>query len=55
MINKRPPQPVKKLRSDAPDELVKVIERLLQKAPADRYQTAAEVVCDLNQLPREPA
>jgi hypothetical protein len=55
MINKRPPQPVKKLRSDAPDELVKVIERLLQKAPADRYQTAAEVVCDLSQLPREPA
>ena len=46
-ISKRGPSSVKKHRKDAPDALIKIIERMLKKNPADRYQTAAEVAKDL--------
>ena len=49
-ITRRAPTAVKKLRKDAPDALVAVIERMLKKAPAERYQSAAEVAKDLRQI-----
>ena len=38
----RQPTPLKELAPDAPDGLVAAVERLMQKAPADRYASAAE-------------
>jgi eukaryotic-like serine/threonine-protein kinase len=49
-ITRRAPTAIKKLRKDAPDSLVAVIERMLKKAPAERYQSAAEVAADLHKL-----
>src|SRR6266705_4922901 len=37
------PVPIRQLRSDVPPALAAVIERLLAKDPAERFQTAAEV------------
>jgi hypothetical protein len=39
----RPPQPLTDFREDVPAELVRVIERMMAKDPAQRYQTPAEV------------
>ena len=49
-ITRRTPSAIKKLRKDAPDALVAVIERMLKKAPAERYQSAAEVAGDLRKV-----
>jgi len=38
-----PPPEIRKFRTDIPVGLAAVIEKLLRKDPADRYQTAAEV------------
>lgn len=46
-INKRVASPIKKHRKDAPDALTNIIERMLKKVPADRYQSAADVARDL--------
>lgn len=46
-IKKRAPSPIKKHRKDAPDALVAVIEHMLRKDPAERYQLAAEIARDL--------
>ena len=37
------PRPVRELRPDVPPALAELIERLLAKDPADRFQSAAEV------------
>ena len=39
--HKQPP-PIKSLTADAPDGLAAVVERLMTKAPAERYATAAD-------------
>ncbi|HKP11523.1 MAG TPA: serine/threonine-protein kinase, partial [Blastocatellia bacterium] len=49
-INRRTPAAIRKLRKDAPDALVAVVERMLRKAPAERYQSAAEVAADLRKV-----
>src|SRR5215471_2353155 len=41
------PQPILRYREDAPAELIAIIERLLKKAPGDRYAAAADVARDL--------
>src|SRR5262249_55967720 len=41
------PQSLAELRPDIPSELVSVIERLMQKAPADRFASTAEVLAAL--------
>jgi serine/threonine-protein kinase len=46
-INKRAPSSIKKHRKDAPDTLVTIIERMLKKSPAERYQSATDVAEDL--------
>jgi serine/threonine protein kinase len=38
------PQPILELNPDVPAELVAVVERLMQKAPAERYASTAEVI-----------
>jgi serine/threonine protein kinase len=38
------PRPIREVRGDVPDDLVAIINRLLQKNPADRFQDAASVV-----------
>jgi hypothetical protein len=40
----RQPQPITSLRGDVPAALVEVLARMTAKAPAQRYQTPAEVV-----------
>ena len=37
------PRPIREINPDIPDWLCKIIQRLMAKHPADRYQTAAEV------------
>ncbi|MBA4182304.1 MAG: hypothetical protein C0506_17110, partial [Anaerolinea sp.] len=38
------PEPLRALRPDIPDELAAVVERMMAKNPADRYQLPAEVM-----------
>jgi serine/threonine protein kinase len=49
-ISRRAHSPVKRLRGDAPDALISVIDRLLKKSPAERYQSAAAVAQDLKAI-----
>jgi hypothetical protein len=39
----QPPPPIRRERPDVPEELAVVLERLLAKSPAKRFQTATEV------------
>ena len=43
----RPPKPIQEYRPDVPDEMWAVIQKMLAKAPEDRYQTPIEVVMAL--------
>ncbi len=45
-----PPTPLRTLRPDAPQLASQIIDRCLQKDPADRYQSAAEIVRDASAL-----
>jgi len=49
-IKKRAPSPIKKHRKDTPEALTAIIEHLLRKSPAERYQTCSEVADDLRAL-----
>jgi serine/threonine-protein kinase len=44
------PTPVKELAPETPDDLVAVVERLMQKQPAARYPSCAEVIDALRPL-----
>ncbi len=46
----RRPQPIGELRTDVPVAVVRVLDKMLAKSPADRYQTPAELVTALEQL-----
>jgi tetratricopeptide (TPR) repeat protein len=46
----REPTPLGQIATDVPAELERIVERLLQKAPEARYQTAQQVLADLQQL-----
>ena len=39
----RRPKPVRELRPDVPEDIVAVLEKMMQKSPAERYQTPQEV------------
>jgi tetratricopeptide (TPR) repeat protein len=41
------PAPVEELRKDADPNLAYIIQKAMAKSPADRYQTAAEILADL--------
>ncbi len=51
----RVPRPITELRSDLPPDLVTVLNRMLAKAPAQRYQTPAEVLKALAGFIKPPA
>jgi serine/threonine protein kinase len=39
----QPPQPLREARTNAPEELLRIIDRMLANDPGQRYQSAAEV------------
>lgn len=45
---------VKAWRDDAPDHLVAIVDKLLQKQPENRYQSAAELIADLQSATAPP-
>jgi serine/threonine protein kinase len=45
------PEPITDLRTDVPIELEQIINKALQKAKEDRYQSVDEMLLDLQQLP----
>lgn len=47
------PTPIHELNQDIPDQLEEIISRAMAPVLADRYQTAAELADDLEQLSRE--
>jgi serine/threonine protein kinase/WD40 repeat protein len=52
-----PPVPLERRRPDTPAEVAAVVRKLMAKEPADRYQTAADVVAALTpwaEAPTEP-
>ncbi len=51
----RPAPPLPDLAPDAPAALRNVVEKALEKDPAERYQTARELVVDLRRLARPTA
>ena len=44
------PQPLGEIRPDLPALLCAIIQKMMAKKPEDRYQTAREIVRDINQL-----
>ena len=46
-ITQEEPPPLRELRQDAPDKLALVVDRLMRKAPEERYQGADEVLAEL--------
>jgi len=44
----RAPRPLKSLRAEVPDEVVAIVEKMMAKDPAQRYQTPAEVMAALS-------
>lgn len=44
------PQPLAEIRPDLPAELFAIIQKMMAKKPEDRYQTAGEIVRDVNRL-----
>ncbi len=49
-IAQQTPEPLARYKTDVPDELQRIVSKLLQKDPALRYQTAADVISDLTGL-----
>lgn len=49
----RQPKPIKELAPEAPDELVAVVERLMQKSPQARYGSMAEAIVELRPFAAE--
>ncbi len=50
----RPAPPLAESSLDLPADLRNIVEKALEKDPADRYQTARELVVDLRRLTRAP-
>jgi serine/threonine protein kinase len=48
------PRPIRELRPDVPEGLAAVLERMMAREPAERYQTPAEVAADLAPWTRTP-
>src|SRR5262249_38202639 len=51
----RLPAPLPRIRSDVPTDLVRVVDRMMAKDPAQRYQTPAEVAEALARFSRPPS
>ncbi len=48
------PEPLEKVRPDVPRSVAAIVRRLMAKKPADRHQTPAELVRNLDALDTEP-
>ncbi|UCF78996.1 MAG: protein kinase [Candidatus Eiseniibacteriota bacterium] len=46
------PEPVTSLRTGVPMDLERIVDKCLEKNPAERYQTAADITADLRRLER---
>ncbi|WP_321527633.1 serine/threonine-protein kinase [Sedimenticola selenatireducens] len=46
-ISNRPPTPLKDVRRDIPGEIVRIVDRCIRKKAADRYDSWADLACDL--------
>lgn len=44
------PEPLSLLRPDLPQELIAIVEKMMAKSPDQRYQTAKEIIRDLNRM-----
>jgi serine/threonine protein kinase len=51
---KRPPKPIASLRGDVPAALVAIVDRMMGREPAERYQTPEEVADALGPWDRTP-
>jgi serine/threonine protein kinase len=51
-ILNEPPPPLPTKRGKIPEEFQRIVQKCLEKDPADRYQTAADLVVDLRRLKR---
>jgi uncharacterized protein (TIGR03067 family) len=51
--SERRPQAIGELRKDVPASVVKVLDKMMAKSPAERYQTPAEVATELARLAQE--
>jgi len=49
------PMPLRKLRADVPADLARVVEKMMAKDPAQRYQTPAEAARVLAPFTRQPS
>jgi hypothetical protein len=49
-VTEETPTPIEELNPDVPEELVAVIDRLMEKRPEDRFQSAAEVAEQLGAI-----
>src|SRR5271170_4936147 len=49
-ITEETPKPVTQIRVDAPSKAEEIVGHALEKNPADRYQSASEVVKDTSDL-----
>ena len=47
------PEPIQKYMTEAPSELVHILNRALEKDPEDRYQTVQEMVIELRRLKKD--
>lgn len=48
------PAPIRELRDDVPPRLEAAVQRLLRKAPAERFQSASELAAELEAIQRAP-
>jgi eukaryotic-like serine/threonine-protein kinase len=46
----QPPRPIRELRANVPNDLLRVIRRCLQRSPVDRYSSAVELAQALEQV-----
>lgn len=46
----QPPRPIRELRANVPNDLLRVIRRCLQRSPVDRYSSAEELAQALEQV-----
>ena len=45
-----PPEPLREIRADVPEELEALVARVLQKDPGNRFRTGAELAADLTRV-----
>lgn len=54
-ISHETPEPLARFKADVPAELQWIIDKTLEKEPADRYQTVGDMLVDIRRLKRDTA